>query len=78
MRARQSPSVSRLRLVLGEPCYGTDRARDEEKAEGMFALLAGEMPREERSHRHAGEIVIRERGMAAVNTDQDFISGCSR
>src|SRR5258706_9567002 len=67
-----------LRLVSGEPGYGPDRARDEEKAESVLELLGGKMAGEKRSHGHAGEIVVRERWMAAVDTDQNFVSRCSR
>src|SRR6266404_1200383 len=67
-----------LRLVSGEPGYGPDRARDEEKAESVLELLVGKMAGEKRSHGHAGEIVVRERWMAAVDTDQNFVSRCSR
>src|SRR4051812_31375651 len=64
-------NATRLFLVLSEPGYGPDGARDKKKSEGMLARLLCERASQERSNGHAREIVVRERWMAAVNTYQN-------
>ena len=75
-KARQHqpmPDAPRFAVMLREPCDRSDRARNEKEAEGVGPRLTRQVIGEECSNGHPREIVIRQRGMAAVNADQNFV-----
>ena len=60
-------------FIQAEPCNGTDRSGNKKKSVGIAPWTCTQMFGQKSYHRHAGEVVVTERGMAGVTGDQDLV-----
>src|SRR2546423_4014865 len=64
--------------VVREPGDRSDRSRNKEEAIAQSPWTFGESAREIGSDRHPGQVVVRQRRMAAVTGEQNFVGALSR